>query len=308
MPEHVELGGRHYVLFSTNTTAGARYVPGDPLPQGGTYYVVSEAAAGPYVRPAGHPLLHGHRIAGREFGTYVGRPFRTSAGELLFYHHWTAGGPDGWWGPPKRLTEREPWVLGLDYWPGCDALKTPGTCSTLTPTAVQPVRSAGAVPVAGWAVAGPDLRATNAGGAHGAQWADDAPQADSARGRIIETGIRVSAGRGLGLWIGYRASASMFVVSLNAASQQVELGTLTWIKDGSSLNFHLEELVDWPLAEGVTYQARLLVRHSFAELYLDDRLVKSFACREELAPARHGFYADVADGMFTAPRRWLMTV
>ena len=27
VPEHVELNGRHYVLFSTNTTAGARYVP-----------------------------------------------------------------------------------------------------------------------------------------------------------------------------------------------------------------------------------------------------------------------------------------
>jgi hypothetical protein len=75
------------------------------------------------------------------------------------------------------------------------------------------------------------------------------------------------------------------------ASQQIELGTLTWIKDGSSLNFHLEELLDWPLAEGVAYRARMLIRHSFAELYLDDRLVKSFACREELAPAVHGFYS-----------------
>jgi hypothetical protein len=100
----------------------------------------------------------------------------------------------------------------------------------------------------------------------------------------------------------------MFVVSLNVASQQIELGTITWIKEGSSLNFGLEELLDWPLAEGVTYRARLLIRHSFAELYLDDRLVKSFACREELAPAMHGFYCDVADGIFTAPRRWLMTV
>jgi hypothetical protein len=32
------------------------------------------------------------------------------------------------------------------------------------------------------------------------------------------------------------------------------------------------------------------------------------ACREELAPAVHGFYCDVADGIFAAPRRWLMTV
>jgi hypothetical protein len=58
----------------------------------------------------------------------------------------------------------------------------------------------------------------------------------------------------------------------------------------------------------VTYRATLLIRHSFAELYLDDRLVKSFACRKELAPGVHGFYGDVADGVFTAPRRWLMTV
>jgi hypothetical protein len=86
--------------------------------------------------------------------------------------------------------------------------------------------------------------------------------------------VRIDAGRGLGLWVRYRANASMFVVSLNAASQQIELDTLTWIKDGSSLNFHLEELLDWPLAEGVAYRARMLIRHSFAELYLDDRLVK----------------------------------
>jgi hypothetical protein len=129
----------------------------------------------------------------------VGRPFRTRAGELLFYHHWTAGGPDGWWGPPKRLVEREPWVLGLDYWPGCEALKATGTAACLTPAALQPVRSAGAVPVVDWAVTGADVHARNAGGAHGAQWADDTPAGDDARGRIIETAIRVDAGRGLGL-------------------------------------------------------------------------------------------------------------
>jgi hypothetical protein len=308
VPEHVEINGRNYVLFSTNTTAGARFVPGDPVPQGGTYYVVSSAAAGPYVPPSGHPLLHGHRIPGREFGTYVGRPFVTSAGDLLFYHHWSAGGPDGWWGPPKRLTERAPWVLGLEYWPGCEALKAGGTETVLTSEALRPLRPAGTVPVVDWTVTGADAHATNAGGAHGARWADPAPETDDNRGRVLETGIRIDSGRGLGLWVGYRANESMFVVSLNAASQQLELGTITWIKDGSSLSFHLEETVDWPLATGVTYQARLLVRHSFAELYLDDQLAKSFACRNELALGTHGFFCDLADGAFTAPRRWLMTL
>jgi hypothetical protein len=308
VPEHAQFGDRHYVLFSTNTTAGARYVPGDPQPQGGTYYVVSGATEGPYVRPPVHPLLQGHRISGREFGTYVGRPFKTSSGEQLFYHHWTAGGPDGWWGPPKVLTERSPWVLGLDYWPGCEGLKSPDGPASLTTGDVRPLKPAGAVPVVNWTVTGQDLTASNAGGAHGAQWLDDTPDAEAARGRIVETGLRIDGGRGLGFWVRYRNSASMFVVSLNAASSQAEFGTVTWIKDGSSLRLHLEELVDCPLAPGVTYQVRLMLRHSFAELYVDNRLVKSFACREELAPEALGFYCDLADGTFTAPKRWLMTI
>ena len=306
--EHVELGGRHYVMFSTNTTAGARYVPGDSLAQGGTYYVISDSVDGPYVRPPGHPLLHGHRIAGREFGTYVGRPLLTSSGEQLFYHHWTAGGPDGWWGPPKRLVERAPWQLGLDYWPGCEKLKADGSPTTLAESQLHPLPSAGALAVVDWSVAGAGLTAKTAGGATGAQWLDTSADPAATPGRIIETGVRVNSGRGLGFWVRYRATESMFVISLNVATQQVEFGSMRWIKDGSSLNLQLEELIDCPLAAGVTYQVRLLVRHSFAELYIDDRLVKSFACREELAPEVLGFYCDVADGMFVAPQRWLMNV
>ena len=55
VPEHAEICGRHYVLFSTNTTAGARFVPGDPLSQGGTYYVVSDDAARALRAAAGPP-------------------------------------------------------------------------------------------------------------------------------------------------------------------------------------------------------------------------------------------------------------
>ena len=165
-----------------------------------------------------------------------------------------------------------------------------------------------------WRVTCAGLSATNAGGAHGAQWLDEPPGKDATpsegttRGRVIETGIRVESGRGAGLWVGYRSAQSMFVVSLNVSSRQVELGTVRWISDGSSLNLALEELVDFPLAAGITYQARLLVRHKFAELYLNDVLVKSFTCREELEPSVHGFYCDLADASFQAPRRWLMTV
>jgi hypothetical protein len=303
--EHVEISGRHYVLFSTNTTAGARFVPGDPLPQGGTYYVVSDQRDGPYVRPPVHPMLHGHRIGGREFGVYVGRPITTSGGELLFYHHWTADPPEAWWGPPKRLVERGPYVLGLDYWPGCEALKEPASGEHLGADAVRPLPPTGAVAVVSWAVDNATLVSTNAGGAHGAHWADAGPPG---RGRIIETQVRIDAGRGLGLWAQYRDSPSMVVVSLNSDSQRLELGTIFPATDNSSLNFHVEELVDWPLAKGVPHHVRLLVRHSFLEVYIDERLAKSFVCRQRLEPSKAGFFSDLADGRFLKPRHWLMSL
>jgi hypothetical protein len=302
--EHLEISARHFVLFSTNTTAGARFVPGDPLAQGGTYYVVSDAIQGPYVPPPVHPLLHGHRIAGREFGTYVGRPITTSGGELLFYHHWAAEPPDGWWGPPKRLVERRPFVLGLDYWPGCEALKDPVSQSVLTSNTLEPLPSAGAVPVVRWAVDAGDLACVNAGGTHGARWHDDA----SASGRIVETGVRVDAGRGLGLWVKYRVSESMFFLSLNSQSQQLELGSMSWLGDGSSLRLRVEEVVECQFTAGVTHQLRLLIRNAYAEAYLDDQLIKSFTCQAELDPATLGFFADLADGVFAAPHRWTMTL
>jgi hypothetical protein len=309
VPEHVEISGRHYVLFSTNTTAGARFVPGDPLSQGGTYYVVSDTVRGPYVRPPAHPLLHGHRVTGREFATYVGRPFRTSAGELLMYHHWAAEPPDGWWGPPKRLVERRPYVLGLDYWPGCEALKDPAPQARLDGSEVRPLPSSGALPVVTWTVAGTDLVAGNAGGAHGASWLAGLSGAEPAQppaGRIIETGVRIDAGRGLGLWVRYAGRETMFAASLNAETQQVELGTLTWYKDGSSLKFDVEEQVGFGVTAGVTHRVRLLLRDRYAELYIDDQLVRSFVCRAELDPAAAGFFSDVADGVFRNPRSWRM--
>jgi hypothetical protein len=160
------------------------------------------------------------------------------------------------------------------------------------------------VPVVTWTVSDRNLISGHAGGAHGAQWREDVP---GAGGRIVETGVQIRRGRGLGLWVRYRGSASMFVVSLNAESQQLEFGTMTWMRDGSSLNLHIEELVDCPLTAGVTYRVRLLIRHAFAEIYVDDQLVRSFVCREELEPSVLGFFSDLADGAFVEPRRWLMT-
>src|SRR6185437_1386621 len=98
-------------------------------------------------------------------------------------------------------------------------------------------------------------------------------------GRIIETGVRIDAGRGLGLWVRYAGRETMFAASLNAETQHVELGTLTWYKDGSSLKFDVEEQVSFPVTAGVTHQVRILLRYRYAELYVDDQLARSFVCQ-----------------------------
>ena len=104
----------------------------------------------------------------------------------------------------------------------------------------------------------------------------------------------------------YAGRETMFAASLNADTQQLELGTLTWYKDGSSLKLDVEEQVGFPVAAGVTYRVRLLIRHRYAELYIDDQLVRSFVCQAELEPAAAGFFCDLADGVFRDPRSWRM--
>ena len=304
VPQHVQFGGRHYVLFSTNTTAGARFVAGDPHPQGGTYYVVSDAIDGPYELPPCHPMLQGHRSAGREFGTYVGRPFLKSDGEQLYYHHWTAAVPDGWWGPPKLLVERAPYVLGLDYWPGTEGLKVTADVQLFRPDRFVPLARAGALPVVNWQAVEGGLRVTDGGGAHAARW-DVGP---GCAGHVVEAEITVDSGRALGFWFGYEHSDDMLGVCFDVQNRCVELGTVTYFRDGSSVTIAPEETAAVEVAYGRAVRVRLLARHQFVEIYADDRLVKSFVGRSPLDLDRLGFYAERAVGAFSGICHWPMSV
>ncbi|MBP8972295.1 MAG: hypothetical protein KBH93_00355 [Anaerolineae bacterium] len=311
VPEHVALGERHYILFSTNSTAGPRFDTRATGPHSGTYYVVSDCATGPYVKPPHDNLLLGQRDTPRLFGTYVGRPLRISDHEVLLYHQWTAKIPDGWWGPPKLLVERGPYQLGVDYWPGCDGLKAKLLARGVRGGQWKPLKAAGRVPVIEWADDGETIHAVNRGGTHGIVWQVPAGElsrsnTDLSDGRVLEMGMRIREGRGLGLWIGRGAQARACGLLVNAASGAVEFGSFFFTKDGASWLFQPDERAEWPVVLGARHQVRVIFRRQFLELYIDGRFVHAYISADLFEPADLGFFAELAAGDFVAPAVWSM--
>jgi len=300
-------------MFSTNTTAGPRFDPRAKGPHSGTYYVVANDIRGPYVVPPGDRLLLGQRDTTHLFGTYVGRPLPIGDNKYLFYHQWTANFPKAcaWWGPPKTLVERAPYQLGLNYWPGCEALKASLLADGVHKGTLHSLKAAGKIPVVKWLVNNGSVEVINQGGAHGASWQVPVGRhsqsfTDLSDGRVLETCVHIRKGRGLGVWIGCRGGSDLVAVSLNAETKNVEFGRLVYCKDGASLLFEPEEQIMWPIGIGVTYDLRILVRRNFIELYLDDHLVHAFCSQEELDTKRLGFYAELASGDFLTPHLWAM--
>lgn len=114
VPEPFELGGRHYMLFSSvrsrmKETSGRKDASG-------TFYLVGDSVDGPYRFPA-EPLLLG---SGRgRFDVYVGRVLRFG-GETLLYSQ-TVGGPT-MWATPKVIRQNKDGSLWLGYWKDLDKL------------------------------------------------------------------------------------------------------------------------------------------------------------------------------------------
>lgn len=311
VPEYIRFGERHYVLFSTNSTAGPRFDPHATGPHSGIYYVVSDCATGPYVKPPHDNLLLGQRNTPRLFGTYVGRPLRISDDQVLLYHQWTAKTPDGWWGPPKMLVERAPYQLGVDYWPGCDGLRARLLVHGVRAGQWAPLKAAGRVPVIDWSVESNSMHAVNRGGTHGTTWR--VPESEPSRsytdlsdGRVIEMDLRIREGRGLGIWIGRGQEADKLGLLVNAEAGAVEVGSFSYTMHGASLLFQPDERVLWPVVLGAKHHLRVIFRRHFLELYLDHRLAHAYISPEPLKPANLGFFAELASGDFIAPTLWAM--
>ncbi len=313
VPAYVRFGPRHYVLFSSNSLLGPRFDPLARGPHSGIYYVVADNEVGPYVRPPADSLLLGQRDTTNLFGTYVGRTIdlEGEGDRKLFYHHWTARFPDAWWGPPKLLVERRPYELGLAYWPGVERLKDRALAEGIPPDALEPLQATGNVPVIDWSVESGSVRTVNQGGAHGVAWHVPPGQPSESfthltDGRVFEADIRIIRGRGLGVWMGHIDDESSTVVVLNAETENLEIGSVSFQPNGASLVFEPRQYHRWPIARGVHHALRILARRSFLEVYLDDQLVHAYVTPHQLDPNRLGFYAELATGDFLRPRLWSM--
>ena len=114
VPEPFELGGRHYMVFSSvrsrmKETSGRKDASG-------TFYLVGDSADGPYRFPA-EPLLLGSGHG--RFDVYVGRVLRFGRETLLYSQ--TVGGPVTW-ATPKVIRQKKDGSLWLSYWSGVDKL------------------------------------------------------------------------------------------------------------------------------------------------------------------------------------------
>ena len=313
VPEYVRFGDRWYVLFATNSPAANRF---DPLAgnSGGTYYVVSDRPEGPFVAPPGDGLLQGTRAEQWWWmNTYVGRPLRVGD-EWLYYHHWSSrhDSPNAWVGPPKRLVERGPWQLGLDYWDGCEQLKGPLLARGAEAVQVQADPPIGMRPLMTWATCDGDVVAKHEGGSGCLAWkvAGDAPASTEAftdlrDGVILETTVRLDSGRGLGVWIGTRKANDRFAVNLSVERGKVEFLVVT-PGHGPSPMLLGQQAVPWPLAAGVSHRLRLLARREFIEVYIDDRYVQGHVVGEGFDVSRLGFFSELGNGVFGQPTVWGM--
>jgi hypothetical protein len=328
--EHCAFGQRHYLLFCTNSGAGIRHDPQADGGSGGTHYVVSDAIEGPYRLPPSDSMLQGTRQDDNVFALIVGRPVPDGAGGWLYSHHWASPNqaPNGSWGPMKRLVERGPWQLGLDWWPGNEQLKGEQIASGVADVTLAAQAPFFQLPVAAWHAHDGDVVVHDDGGCAAADWKlsgqenPQVPSGDLGNGRVFECGLRIDEGSALGVWVGTtpipglqqgpaagmgpRPSDWRLAVLLNADRQRVEFVKLMRSLGPSLVvQKHLGS-VPWPVARGVSHQLRVLVRGECMEAYVDDRYAHGVVVGEGFDTSRCGFVTDRASGRFGKPVLWRM--
>jgi beta-fructofuranosidase len=115
VPEHFQLGSKHYLIWSTSSSLGVECDTPTRRSCSGTFYAVSDNYDGPYCIPEDNLLIG----AGGAIQSYVGRTIEWQ-GERLLYHHMAGPYPSS--GMPKRVIQNEDGTLKLGYWPGIESI------------------------------------------------------------------------------------------------------------------------------------------------------------------------------------------
>jgi beta-fructofuranosidase len=125
LPDYFEMGGRHYLLFSSVDGRGAARSTPSREWASGIFYVSSDQRHGEY-RPPSDPLLLGAGH-GRHEG-YAGRTIPFEDGRLLYYQIRTQpAATSRFVFGVQILRQRGDGSLEARYWPGYQGLEVPGS-------------------------------------------------------------------------------------------------------------------------------------------------------------------------------------
>lgn len=306
VPEHVEINGRHYVIFCTSSYLSHRFDKYSDDMAGGTFFVVADNALGPYRLPEGDYMLQGTRNNPSVSMVTVGRPLKVGD-QIVYYHIWGDNGPEGWGATTKLLEEECPYRLRLRYNPINDCLK--GRLLTSMPQMLSGlafVKKPGIIPPIQLSLEN-SIRFTNLGTAAALSAAPldgntNTANTDLSDGRFITFDMTIESGEGGGIYF-EGEKGSKLCVMLNRKRQRLEFGFINngW---GPNMVIYNDVIQHFPIPEHS--KVKILARKWFFEVYIDDIYVSSWRPAEQIDPNRYGFFFEDATGELSNLNIWQM--
>ncbi len=301
VPEHLEMNGRHYALFSTNSKAGFRYDAVNASGHtGGTYYLVSDQPLSGYRKPPHANRLIGQNDVYNVTANYVGRILRVGH-ETLFYHIWGDPKVDGAFGTVKRIVEHRPFELAVKYLPKNDLMIGEDLLGPVSADRFKLVKDDGALPPVKWSVGHAAVRFEDRGssGALIAALAVPRDVLTLSDGRFVRCRLRIDDGTGAGLVIG--EPNRLYTLFLDVAAGRIEFSRLA---SGWEANLVQEVVQTSPgrLEYHRSVDLRLIFRSAFLEVYLDDVYLMGVRTDSPIGTTHFGFYVETADCEFSEIR------
>lgn len=306
VPEHVEINGRHYVMFCTSSYLSHRFDRYARDMSGGTFYVVSDEVLGPYRLPECDYMLQGTRDHPAVSTVSVGRPLPMD-GELVYYHIWGGDdGAEGWVGTIKLLEERAPYALQLRYHPRNDSMKDKllANMQDVLP-GLKLVKNDGVIPPMEFDLSesirfgnlgtGAALYAAPLNGA-----TERADSSDLSDGRMVDFDLKLGEGEGAGFYF-EGAQGSRLCVMLNRKRQRLEFGLL---RSGWGPGMVIRDEIMQEVAINENSRVKIIARKWFFEVYIDDIYVSSWRTEEQVDPNRVGFYFEDCSGELSNLEIW----
>lgn len=306
VPEHFEFNGRHYITFCTSSFLSHRFDYMARSMSGGTFYVTSDSALGPYRLPDGDYMLQGTRDHVNVSTVSVGRPLKQD-GKLYYYHMWNDI-YTGWLGTVKLLEEVKPYQLQLRYNPINDCLKHTLVADTETVVSdLLLVKDVGEIPPMTFTFDnGIHFTSLGTSAALAAKplngQAESSDVADLCDGRFVTFDLELLSGEGAGIFFDAKNGARLCVM-LNRKRQRLEFGHLNlgW---GPNMVIYNEIYQNTTIHE--KSKVKILARRRFIEVYIDDIYVSSWRPDHEMNPNSIGFYFEDCDGTLDNLEIWQM--